>query len=235
MKKLLNGALVALAVVLMLASVAMADSIATGDKIYLTDGLGDNGGGIFNVFEFGKPAQASFETFCLELNEEIIPTVNMNFKHVYDVTIDTVAIKGGVGGGNPDPLDARTAFLYYKFRTNSLLGFTGSEADVNSLQLAMWFIEQELPSNVKSPYYKYTLLYMNDLKAATYVALAEAAIANGEWSGLGHVRVMNLNSYKDDKLVYNQSLLTLVPEPGILMLIGFGLIGLGAVRRKFSK
>jgi hypothetical protein len=62
------------------------------------------------------------------------------------------------------------------------------------------------------------------------VTLAESAISTGEWSGLGNVRVLNLVNIDTD--ANQQSLLTLVPEPMTLLLLGFGLVGLAGLRRK---
>ena len=64
---------------------------------------------------------SSFKTFCLERNESIRP------KNVtYDVVINTAAVRGGVGGGNPDPLDPMTAYLYSRYANGDLANWTTS-------------------------------------------------------------------------------------------------------------
>jgi hypothetical protein len=135
-------------------------------------------------------------------------------------TIDNVAIAGGIGGGSPDPLDPMTAYLYTQFRMGTLGGFNSAVvADVDGLQNAIWYIENEitvLPTGLATTYYN------------------EAVLAN--WTDLGQVAVRNLYTYNTDgKIVNKQSVVTMVPEPMTLLLLGFGLLGLGITRRKLKK
>ncbi len=60
---------------------------------------------------------------------------------------------------------------------------------------------------------------------------ATTAVAGG-WKNNGLVQIFNPVEYVDDAAVHKQSMLVTVPEPGTLMLLGMGIIGLGVLRRK---
>jgi hypothetical protein len=153
----------------------------------------------------------SFETFCLERNE------NFNPGGTFSYTINTFASQGGVGGQDPvgsgqDPLDARTAYLYFNFRMGTLTGFdygAGRLASAGALQDAIWFIENEGGAN------------------NAFVALADAAVNSGAWTGLGPVRVLNLSSANHP---YAQDQLTIIPAPGAAGALA--LVSVAALRRR---
>ena len=147
-------------------------------------------------------------TFCVEKNENFRPG------NEYYAVLNTAAISGGVSGGNPDPLDERSAYLYTKF----ISGDSAFQSEWE-LQKAIWFIEGEIATS------------------NSYVALADSAISGGDWSGLGNVRIANLYKYYDGQTYsgYAQDQLIAihpVPAPGALVLAGMGTILVGWLRRR---
>jgi len=170
-----------------------------------------------------------FETFCVERNEFL------QFGPTFNVDIDPSAVKGGLNGGSPDPLDARTRWLYSEFIRGTLDGYdygTGADrvASANALQAAIWYLEQEV-----------TATMVNGLSYADAVWDFVDLAAGKDSSG---VQVMNLwrtdnlggsGRWNENLQRYEyQSLLILVPVPSAVLLgmIGLGLIGW--VRRRIS-
>lgn len=194
------------------APVALADAdVAAGDLLKFTDGPGTTNGGEFLVDNLSNGVGNDFTTFCLEKNEF------MNFSSTFKVgSVSNQAVDGGVGGGSPDPLDYRTAWLYTQFRAGTLSGYLGDDATANSLQNAIWHLEDEGVS--------YASL---DATAQGWVTAATSA----GWTSLGDVRVINLQ-YLDGTRAQDQ--LTMIPEPETyaMLLAGLGLMGFVARRRR---
>jgi len=154
-------------------------------------------------------------TFCLELNE------GLTFGIPYLGTIDDAAIAGGVGGPSPDPLSGESKWLYGQF-----LSDPGSYDGI-AMQLAFWVLEEELNQSTWSSSNGYNFSGLNVAILSDATAYINAA--QGQ-NGDPTVKVLNLY---DQQGVPKQSLLTRVPEPGSLIFLGSGLIGLAfAFRRK---
>jgi len=201
---------------------ALSANAMANMTVKLYDSYGTTGGGEFITVPSGfnfTPASLGqskgFETFCMEINEYFIPRIK------YDVEISKAAIKGGRGGGNPDPLDPMTAYLYTKFITKSLDTYdygtgAGRINSANALQHAIWYIEEEiaaLPNGLAKTFY-------ND---------ALNAVNSGAWVGTGNIYVMNL--YGKDRFGFlrnkQDQLVMIIPAPGAILLgsIGIGLVG----------
>ncbi len=183
---------------------------------------GANGGGEFQMSFQSGDLSGSFISFCIELNE------NLAVGQTYNYNVNTAAINGGVGGGNPDPLDSRTAALYEAFVNGSLADYNYDNDGVGldrrqtaaALQLAIWFIEEEI-SDVNAFNNSQAV---RDL-AADYVTLSDTlALTLGS-----RVRVLNMFTLNGQAA---QDILVLIPLPGATAMAGLGLLAVGARRRR---
>lgn len=198
---------------------AYAYPVSAGQEVYVLKLKGTTNGGLFGIYAWGSD-DLLFSTFCIETNEYVY--TGKNNKHRVEA-LNTAAVHGGSGGPDPDPLDARTAYLYDNFSRGTLSGFDGSTTAIDDLQKAIWYIEQE-----------------NGGVNNDFVSLAQSAIDNGDWSGIDPVRVVNLQRWASVNGQYQwvdaQDQLVTVPEPSTMLLLGFGLIGLTIVGgRRFVK
>lgn len=181
-----------------------AGPIVAGDIIVLTNGLGLAVGGGFNMTKVGSAE--SFITFSLQRTELI------SFYTPYEVS--SVTDYADDAGGN-DQISMKTAWLYTQARLNpSAIGYDGTRREAKALQRAIWLLEKEITLN------DLTIAQQN--AANRYIDLAKEAKAGG-YSGIGNVRVANLENAQDQ--------LILVPEPSTLALLVPGLLALGAFRR----
>jgi hypothetical protein len=123
-------------------------------------------------------------------------------------------------------LDDSTAWLYLQYRK-------GVAFDVNALQVAIWAIEGEAGG---SAWTNPSLTGYWDIYGAVaqgYIDVADAAVAGG-FENNGEVAVVNPVYYREGVRMNGQSSLTLIPEPMTLIMLGFGLLGLGITSRKFK-
>ncbi len=189
---------------------------------------GDLNGGEFLASPSGS---GSFLTFCIEAG------IHVSLGTTYNYTISPSAFSGGpdshsVGAG--DPISAGTAWLYEQFYFGTLVdtdgvgtyfdagthgGLAARDYNAGVLQKAIWDLEDEAGDSGN--------YYVN--LAITHFGSSAAARAD---AGPGSkVMAMNLWTIPDGADV--QSQLIYVPDGGMTVaLLGLGLLGLGALRRK---
>lgn len=220
MKNKIKSGLLALATAALFASQAAMAAVSVGDRITFANAPGANPGGSFLITDYdstGTVVKGSFLSFCVEYNEY------MSFGPFYKIGgISTAAMNGGVAGGNPDPLDVKTAWLYTNFietpsALNAVAGWSAASAEDQgtAMQSAIWFIENEITT-------------VSGLASA----LVAAAGSSG-WTDTGRVKILNVTTM-DGGRAQDQLYITPVPEPEIyaMMAAGLGLMGFVARRRK---
>jgi len=230
-KKLGSVALIILAVTF-IASYAKADSFSVGEFIAHTGNNAVAPGGVTggeHLISAPPPTvnlAAAIPTFCVSMIDDAASTM-------YIGNISALASSENI------PITPEVAYLYTEFREGSLDGydfdnFEERSKDAEALQFAIWYLMGEI---------SWARVENNSDDVANvhhFVDLANAAVGSGEWIGIGNVRVLNLYRQADfgqtpyDPAYYDtraQDLLTIVPEPTSLLLLGSGLALLAGFAR----
>jgi hypothetical protein len=163
----------------------------------------------------------SFQTFCLEHSEYIYPNTT------FDVAFSDRAKDGGPGApAGGDPISIGTAWLYSQFAMGTLSGYAYNKADGGTsaakLQNAIWWLESEGGIG-----YSATNPFMKAVKDTFGESGSKADAAPGAY-GVG---VLNMYSSEGG---LRQDQLVMVPEPSTLLSLGFCLVGVALVVKKFK-
>ena len=162
------------------------------------------------------PFDGDFQAFCVERTESI----RMDRTYQFEISTETM------GYGDPDPLSAESAYLYTQFWNGTLTNYDFTlgydrVASATALQDAFWYLEGEINST-------------SNLLAMDWVNQALSAVGNGDWVGLGNVRIMNLYRYNHfGRLKHAQDQLVMIdsppppPPPNVVPLPGAAPAGLG--------
>ena len=200
---------------------ALAYHVSVGDQIYFyrfeTAGSGPGGEFSIHLYNNGAVTPKLFESFCVEHTEYI----TLGPSHGYYIGgISNAAIKGGTS--TSDTLDTKTAYLFQNWYDGNLkIGYLNNNTDANALQNAIWYIEGEissLPTGRATDYYNEAVTYANGSLYGVQVLNMYSSYnsSTGEYSGLAQ-----------DQLV--------VPEPGILILLGIAMSAIGAASWRLRK
>jgi hypothetical protein len=153
---------------------------------------------------------SSFQTFCIEYNEEFSPGVT------YSASISGSALPRGV------PVTMGTAWLYSQFASGTLAGYNygaGRSTSAGSLQQAIWWFQGE-NNGVENAW---AFAAENALAG---MGLNYRDAANGQWG----VEALNLglpSRVQDQLVITRQGSTDLVPVPEpTTMVAGIGALGL---------
>ncbi|MGQ9638327.1 MAG: PEP-CTERM sorting domain-containing protein [Thermodesulfobacteriota bacterium] len=169
-------------------------------------------GGLFTVTN--KTLGVSINTFCVELDEYV--SLGPPY-YVADVS-DDVAWAGGRNTNSGDPLSDATKWLYYQY-----LSGNSSYQNVQALQLAIWYLEEEYSDKTN---FDWSYWGETGTTASGYVANSSGQTTTAD------IRALDLRNASGGQV---QSYLIMVPEPTTLIMLGVGLLGFGIFARRFSR
>ena len=189
---------------------AYADPVAAGDVLHVLGSNSNIWGGAFDVDNTSNGLGVDFQSFCLQISQDI------DYDHLFVVGSITDSADDDSG---LDPISAETAWIFTSFRHGALAMFTSDE-----IQSAIWILEDEW--TLANAIQGFGASVIGDPE--TLIALAQASV-NAGWVNNG-VGVINLFTLDGEK-AQDQLTLSEVPEPGTLLLVGGGAAALMRRRR----
>jgi len=159
----------------------------------------------------------------------------------YEAVLNTGAVFGSGGGvGGFDPLSAGAAWLYHQFQLGILTKYnydgsiTGQFANRSlaaaDLQKAIWWLEDENGGDSNAYYSKLIV-------DGSHFGNESAAKAANNWQyPVGILNLWDVGHVGESGYQHQDQLVCVpTPEPGTLLLVGAGLLGLGAKFRRRKK
>jgi hypothetical protein len=230
-----------------LAAAVAAIVVTTGanaDTIRLDYGWGHQGNGgaflVTSIDQGGDAATAwanysplassghSFETFCIEYNEEFSPG------GVYNYAVSPAAIHGG--NAVNDALSVGTGYLYSLFAQGfldaSVYAIDGDSNAAGNLQRTIWFLEGE--GGILDPG-TYDGLLIAEFGSVANAQLDLYGTLSAASFGVAALNVGDNDFQNQDQLIYQGLGRQVVPDGGsTLALLGLTMSGLSLLRRKLA-
>ena len=230
MKKLATMILLISLLLMSIVPTAMANTISAGDYVYLTGYNSTGNGGIMTYTVSHNGTSFSYDTFCIQDNVYVYPKT---WYPVANVSTNVGYFAPNAPPAGAGPLKGAVDYLFAQFASGvyNVPFYTDPNAKANQydFQATLWSLQGSGPSHIPvagTP-------WANDL---AYYNSNYANLPDLSWG----TEVINIVSSMDSSGKFygpdiQNQLYHSVPEPATMLLLGFGLIGLAGVGRKFKK
>jgi hypothetical protein len=166
-----------------------------------------------------------FQTFCTELFEEFSPGGQYTISTVGNNALDD-------GTGHPVPITWGVAYLYSKFASGSLNGYSygygsGRETTAGNLQVAIWYLLGEI-NTLSYNGANGTTFYNDAVAAATASSTTATSAANGAF-GVADLTLGVPGAAQDQLVMVVPEATTMIA--GALLLLPLGASALRAIRK----